>query len=689
MSRQKKEQQKKKKREKARKEHLGKYRTMLTARGRDDGFLEYVFDRIRQKEYEEAREALLEYVETYPKIAKPFGILVSVCASLEDYANMFWAAERLLQVGQQTFEDYSCYHAACVANEMPATLLLCEEQMRRRFQFESDRDLTDMREEILASFKNDAAICGDDLTPYSDDRLLELMQWHEKSTLYLGSQRFDLAVRCCDQSIVRFPFFRSAYNNKVLAILLEHGPDAAEPALQEAFEHHPDNLFVIAFKIRQLALRGRHAELPDYCALLATVPLIFPNKHDFFVGKIEAFAWADDLERIIETYQLAREEMGEEWDVERPTCALATHYAAVAHARSGNPETSLELWKSIPPGVLPIATENLEDIQKPVGGQNGPWFFDLKDWLPKQFFTVMRQESARQGLDASTTEEKRHDLFEERVRPLFKKMFPLFPSLEHTLIEMLRRGGPDARTWVGMFIGLRETPEFKAAVIDFTLGKSGSDQCRREFTHLLAQYGWLQSDQIRVWEDGEQCEHQLINMDIHWETREMDTPLSPKAAKKNQEAYDLASEGDYEAAIELLLEINTLEPGRPSVLYNIASFYQVLDRNDLYDDIIDQLNRDFPDYFFGKVALAKRWVLQGRLEEALTLTTPLYKLGRLHGTEFLALSGAMVLYHLASGNVDEARSIHRIAVDVDEDRFPSLAHFQKVLEQNSPIPPKN
>jgi len=677
MSKQKKEQQKKKKREQKRKERLGKYRAMLTALGRDDGFLEHISDLMREGEHEEARGMLFEYVEKYPKVARAFSVLATVCATMKDTPGMFWAAERLLEVGQRTLEDYTLYHTACIANDMLAVLVACEEQMQRRFPVRGKEDITVLREELLTTFKRNAAVADDDLTPYTDEDLLALMRGQEMSTLYLGSQRFDLAIQICDEMIARFPFYTSPYNNKSLAILYDRGPDAAESFLQHSLELHPDNLFAIAFKIRQLALLGRHEELPGYCKRLADLPMKYPNPLDFYIGKIEAFAWADDLERIVELYPHARKEIGEEWDITRPTHAQTTHYVAVAHARLGDRETAVKLWKSIPPGTLEIAAENLEDIQKPIGEQNGPWFFETDHWIPKQFFTILRQESRRAGINDQ--DEKRDAAkFERYVKAHFKRAFTLFPSFESTLAEILQRGGPKSRDFVRLFVGMRETPKFKAAALEFALGQSGSDTCRNDLVVALMQSQWLNPKQpFRFWREGEWRELETFNTEIYSESKEWELPLSPQGHEMAAEANELAHKGKYKQAIKLLTEVNEKEPGRAPVLYNIAVFHKALGDEETHDNMIDDLAEQFPNYFFIKNALARRLIQQKRFDEALKILAPLQKLERMHISEFKTLYGTLIFCHLVKGNIDTAKSIYDIAAGTVGDEFPAWETFQR------------
>lgn len=686
MSKQQRDQRKKKKREEVRKRRLAKERANLASRGRDDGFIEHIFDLMKRKDYDRAREMLLQYVEKFPKIARPYGVLASVCGRMGDAPGMFWAADRLLKVGQKTTEDFSLYRMACTINVLPATMCGCIEQMRKhRVPFDDERDTKDfdiMRAEMIAAFKSDAVLAGDDLTPYSDDQILELMQWHEQSRLYLGSQRFDEAIELCDRLIKHFPFFRSAYNNKALAIMYDRGPDEAEPFLRQALEHHPDNLFAIAFKIHQLALLGRHEDLAVWSDRLAAVPLIFPNKQDYFTGKIEAFAWADDLDRIIETYEAGVKEMGDEWDVDIPACASATHYAAVAHARLGHTETAIELWESLSEEDLPeYITENLEDIRKPVGERNGPWFFSLNHWMPTRFFTMLREIGHKARLD-DYDEEEQKIIIERRMLPFFTKAFATWPSLERTLIEMLKRGGPESRHWVRMFISQRKTPEFIAALLDFTMGQSGSDECRNGFMQELSRAQALKPGPLRMYRDGEVVEYRISGIEIHWEAKKANPPLSSEGARKFLQAHELSKKGELEKALEILIDLNAKEPGRPSILYNIATYYLALGDEDVYDETIDKIVEDFPDYFFGKVALAKRLIWQSKLDEAWDTLKPLHDLQRMHGSECTALFGTMVMYHLAKDEMESAKSIHQSGVALCGDMFPSLEQFQRELDRN-------
>jgi tetratricopeptide (TPR) repeat protein len=167
----------------------------------------------------------------------------------------------------------------------------------------------------------------------------------------------------------------------------------------------------------------------------------------------------------------------------------------------------------------------------------------------------------------------------------------------------------------------------------------------------------------------------IICTEIHQEYSPMDPPLSPENDDKAAEALEVAKKNNLAKAIQMLTEINAEEPGRPSVLYNIAVFQDALGEHDLYDETIDKLIEECPDYLFGQVAHAKRLIALHRLDEAWSILSQFYRQKRLHVTEFSALSAATILYHLAKDDMQAAKSIHQSAKEVC-DSFPSWDSFE-------------
>ena len=171
---------------------------------------------------------------------------------------------------------------------------------------------------------------------------------------------------------------------------------------------------------------------------------------------------------------------------------------------------------------------------------------------------------------------------------------------------------------------------------------------------------------------GEDAHYVYFDMEIYYEPKEVKRPLSPEMKNVASKANDFALEGNFKEALAMLEIINAKEPGRPSIMYNIAAFQQALGKRDLYDEIINKLIVDFPDYFFGQVAHATRLIAQNQLDEAWSILRPIYSWKRMHIAEFKAFAIAMILFCLAENNVDEAREIHQSAVEFCDGSFPRL-----------------
>ena len=179
----------------------------------------------------------------------------------------------------------------------------------------------------------------------------------------------------------------------------------------------------------------------------------------------------------------------------------------------------------------------------------------------------------------------------------------------------------------------------------------------------------------------------VFALEVHEEASEMSPPLSPKGDAKVTKAHKLAGEGKYKEAIDLLTEVNAKEPGRTSLIYNIAAFRLLLGdegAEEAYDETVDMLRRDFPDYFFAQTAYAQRLIKQGLLEEAWKVLQSLYKRRRLHITEFRALKSAVISYHLAKGDEGSAEKIHQSVLEIfDDDFLPSMESFQTTFLANT------
>ena len=682
VSKQKQEQRKKAKKDQRRKENLARYRQSL---GSGSSSASDVLDRasyfMSKGRFLEARNGLLPYVEKHPKAVEPCRMLAEACRRVEDMPTMFWATEQLIQLVPDDVNAYLLHHSSCLGNDMPAATVLNAKKMRRRFpdhKFNHTiQKAIDLDQKIIEQFKIDAQSAGDDIAPCSDAQLMDLKHEQERCLVFLSSRRFDLVVQSCDRLIATFPFFRSAYNNKSLAILLDQGAEAAEQALSQALAHHPDNVYALSYKIRQLVLLGRRDEISPLLERLETSKPLPSNKLDFYTVKMETYAWASDEHRLLETFEQARKDIGDDWNlVEQGNCVHMTHLAAVAHAKQGRQATAIDLWKQVrrcPDDVVdPIAKENLDDIQKPAGQRNGAWYFSVDFWIPAQFFRELMDIAQRMRVIDAQDQEEQERLAERHIIPLYAGALKRWPYLNRTLIEMLRHGGPQARNWVCMCIGPCKTPEFVRTLQEFVAGPEGSDQCRFNMINEMSQRDMLPSGPIQRWYKGKPDDQYVFAFEITRQAMPDPYGLSRQGLQELSQSFSLTLEGELDQALTILKRINEREPNHPKVMFNIGGILERKGDIEEFDRIIDWLNETHPEYFFGKVVRANRLIREKRSDEAWEIILDLFHTKRMHVTEASAFFGAVVMYHLVRGETAIAEKVHGIGASMIKENYPSM-----------------
>jgi len=609
-------------------------------------------------------------------------MLAEVCRQVKDMSTMFWATEQLIQLVPDDVNAYLLHHNSCLGNNMPATTVLNAKEMRRRFP---DRELShtiqkaiDLELKIVEHFKIDAQAAGDDISPYTDAQLMDLKHEHERCLVFLSSRRFDLVVQSCDQLIATFPFFRSAYNNKSLALLVDQGAEAAEQALSQALARHPDNVYALSYKIRQLVLLGRHDEILPLLERLEISKPLPSNKLDFYAVKMEAYAWACDEHRLLKTFEQARKDIGDDWNLEEQgNCVHMTHLAAVAHAKQGKQVTAIDLWKQVrrsPDDVADpiVMKENLADIQKPEGQRNGAWYFSVDFWIPAQFFRKLTDIAQQVRVTDARNQEEQERLAERHIIPLYDGALKRWPYLNRTLIEMLRHGGPQARNWACMCIGPCKTPEFVHALQEFVTGPEGSDQCRFDMINAMSQHDMLPSGLLRRWHKGKPDDQYVFAFEITRQAMPDPYGLSRQGLQELSKSFTLTLEGNLDQALAILKRLNEREPNHPKVMFNMGGILERKGDTEEFDRIIDWLNEAHPEYFFGKVVRANRLIREKRTDEAWEVILDLFRAKRMHVTEASAFFGAVVMYHLVRGETAIAEKIHGVGASMIKENYPSM-----------------
>jgi len=639
---------------------------------------------IAQGKMEEARYLVLDLVEQRPKDQHLHDILAQICQEVGDTASLLWTAERLIALDPKDFNGYAYRFNSAISAKMPAVAIETVKAMERiphdqEYDTKIKKFLAAFSEkELAAEFRRESAEAGDDFSDYDDETILSLLANHERSLFYLHNQKFNLAVEICDNIIRSFPIFRSAYNNKALAILLWKGAEKAGPALDEALTHHPDNVFALSFKIQQLVKLGLRDELPPLLGRLkATQPWKPKGNLDFFSAKMEAFAWAGEEEALLTTYNEAKADTGDDWQIESShACAHMAFLAGVAHALRGEVDEAAVLLRQAVrcPEISHIAMRNRDDLRKSEGERNGPWYFDVDDWIPQRFFMEMVANGELHrilGDSATEDEEERKRLVERYLFPLYTQAYKRWPYLRSLRIEMLDRGGQDTRDWIMVNIGDYPDTEFVDALKTFSAGQKGTDAFRLQILNTLGKLKLMKPGVVRRWHGGKQTEQYIFGFEIHCYQDKTQTRLSNRGIDILTEAADLIGKYKLDRAIEMLEKLDAKEPNDPSVLYNIAVCKEAQGKKDEFRLMIERLLSIRPNYFFARVAKAKCLAVDKRFGESFEIFTELLGMSSLHVSEAVALIGALTVYHLAKGEVEAANSLFQMGQSMFPDRFSS------------------
>jgi tetratricopeptide (TPR) repeat protein len=109
-------------------------------------------------------------------------------------------------------------------------------------------------------------------------------------------------------------------------------------------------------------------------------------------------------------------------------------------------------------------------------------------------------------------------------------------------------------------------------------------------------------------------------------------------------------------AERLLREALAKETDAPDLLNNLAAALLNQGRKSEYLAIMRDIQRRFPDYFFGQITLANEQIAEGDLEAAKKTLGKLTQRSKVHVSEYAAMAECFIRIAVGSDNIDEARA---------------------------------
>lgn len=626
--------------------------------------LDRINELVQDAHYEEALKLVQPLAEKFPNNSEVILHLAIAQHGTHDLLSYLQSCERLCQLEPDNPEMALPLISAYQVIGRPVLAL----QNYRRFleRWPDHEEIKEIREK--AKKLEDSVPALIQTAGFVGEEGIELAALHERSQILMERGKYAEASATANELLERMPDFVPAMNNLSQIYFSDGNREQAIALAQQVLEKMPENVQALSNISRYLLLSGRVEEARQYLERLRVVKIeILDNA----IKKAEAFSYFGDDEAVLEAAKEA-EEAG--WLTEDEDAFFLCHWAGVAAARLGQTEKARSYFRQSlehNPGYS-IAQQNLRDLNKPEGERNGPWAFDLTQWMSRHtaedLIRVSKMASQEKDDPAALT---------ERLRQYLQK----HPELNTILSMMLERGGADSRQFATFITSIAKTPELLAALRDFALGQSGTDQQRLNAIGECSQAGVIEGGEIRVWIKGKQDTLLTFGFEVHGDVVHRHPKNVERLVEKGINATYLR---DGVTAEKYFRQAVELAPDSPEILNNLAAALSLQRRDKESLALIEEIHLKHPDYLFARTNLAMHSILQGDLDRAGELIDPLLKRKKIHYLELAAICGVQIELALARKERKSAESWLNLWEQADPEN-PKLERFrQRVKPAKSP-----
>ncbi|WP_257452659.1 tetratricopeptide repeat protein [Archangium lipolyticum] len=459
---------------------------------------------------------------------------------------------------------------------------------------------------------------------------------HERIQHLLASGRTHEAREAAEALYAVWPRMPAILNNLGQAAWAEGDCARAEAAFRQVLESHPHNVHALANLTRVLLLSGRTEEAHASAGRLtaSTAPA-----DDRWLKTLEALTYLGDDVGVLESF----EKMEREQKPQLPSSeAQMRHMAAVAALRQGDSSRASRWWAEaleLMPDLEP-ALRNLEALDLPVALRPAPWAFDLAGWLPPA-----RMNALGQRLEALSENKA-------EKRPLGTVLLAEFPEVLPLVPLLLDRGSPEGVRLILGLCDLMEEIPFVEALKHFALGERGALGDRFRAARVALSAGAAREDELMLWTGKRRQPYRWLDIEVS------NTPLrqqhAPRVERLLERSVELLQGRQGRKAEQFLREALALEPDSPDLMNNLAVARQLQGHAEEAERMSEEIHQRWPDYFFGRCAVARLRIQAGRLEEARQLLEPLLSQRSLHVSEISALCAAQMELLIAEEDAEDA-----------------------------------
>ena len=461
-------------------------------------------------------------------------------------------------------------------------------------------------------------------------------------------EHFELAdaQRLFEELLAKHPRFVAARNNLADCHFYAGDSAAAVRQLQINLEIEPLNVFTLAALVRHWYLQGQTELFRSTLSQFLTA-VDATTRSDAIVKCVEILALVGEHSRLVDFWESSEDRAA----VEAPPFhyAMFLHYSAWALCCNGDEETAKSLWieaLKVNP-ALAIAGENLAELRKPPAHRHGAFAFHSPDVLPRSYF---------EKLLAVT----RGDYSIQALKNFAKK----YPEIIGDFQILMLRGDSQSSDMAVALAVETDLPQLLETLKVFASGQHGTPNSRMKAAQNLRQKR-LVPEVVQFWTGETWVTLRIIAQSVSREPSPSDLP--PAVFEVYKRAHLRMDERDWLGAERLLLEGLKRVPNHRAMMNNLAVVYHNLGRASEAMVLIQAVHAMYPDYSFGRIAMAGLAMQEDRDEESWKLVRPLMDLEEIHLTEAQILYPLLIDMFLKADDQDSAECYLQLLENADPD----------------------
>nr|MCU0570544.1 tetratricopeptide repeat protein [Oculatellaceae cyanobacterium Prado106] len=584
-----------------------------------------------KRDWLEAREILEALDRQAPNREDVLRMLGGVFYETRDWVNYQLVCRRLYQITPNSPESSLILATAYMGGYRT---ILAEQTFRQFAERWPDHPQVPDIEKTLAQLAEVNRNVLEQIGLPDESASLEVAILNETAQLEMQAGKSEAARQVTDQLLKIFPTYAPALNNLALMSALDGDLEEAIATTHQVLATHPENPHALANLTRFHYLQGEFETAQQSAQQLMAIS---SNLVDVWQKQAEICSFSGDDEAVLKLLDHAKAVMDADTDdkPEPGISALLYHLAAVAAYRLGNEDRARQYWQEalkIQPG-FGLAIANLRDLQNPLSDRNAAWAFDPSYWIsPRASAGVLRLQEAAETND------------EAHLGAVTLQYLQDFPEVKLLIPALLDRGDPIARQLALNLAFAAKLPDLDQALKDFAQSQRGTDEMRQQAAQYVSRQGLFPDRQVRLWLNGKWHNLMLLGYEIHGEPQYQH---SPQIQKLNEEAVAAIKANHWDTAFKLLKQAIRSEPHSPDLRYNLASVYERQGKINESMVVIDELYQENPEYPFALLAIARRHIKAGELDQAEALLEPLVNRKRFHYSEFNAFCDTRLELYVA------------------------------------------